>query len=353
MLHVGPGKTGTKTVQWFGEHHEDLLKSNNFFYIRQERHELARLCRIKKQLENCRRKWDNFERLLDYHHTCKHITFWCLKRAFRRPKTNLESENKCVWDRLVPLQKRWRVRVVFTYCRFFEWVPSKYAQAYNPKGPNKSKRKKWPEEGGIEIPSFPAYFESKTKRAFKHPLTTKRRWDDHFENVQVFNLHTDGEFLVNFYCQMIPGATRACHYLSDEKYSSTAKNPSSKKLLHFDMIAVAAYKMGLVNKTVSRESVREAVGGYSKHLGFETVADFPLECLSRNQTESLLYQSLLMESEMVPEYFSSPQGESELLSGFWNASESASFCSIDTDKVLDDEQWQNFFRNLDRIRSVK
>jgi len=160
-------------------------------------------------------------------------------------------------------------------------------------------------------------------------------------------MHVDSDFLQRFICQMVPDAISLCKYRSAETTKSPVYNPSSSKPLHFDMIAVGAYRRGWVNRTLSRPFVRDAVERYAKGLGLtRNIADYPLECLSKSQENTILNNSIIAESIIVPDFYSSPSGKDGLLSGFMEAIKKHKFCSVDVDSLLTDAHWNEFFAAL-------
>lgn len=358
VLQIGPSKTGTSTLQYYAANNADLLEEDNIYYIGHNRkrpewnlHTMTGFCYScdGPKAAECDVKWAEFERTINNHYAQNHsvLAIEEMFSAFHSSK----CEKQHLWDRLIPLLSKWRVRILFTYRRYYEWVPSQYTQLYNPDGCGKSKRKilhrqSWPDKGGKVIKPFPDFFDSFEEGNARQPPVIIKKWKDHFDNVQVFNMHTDGEFLTNFFCQMVPEAARVCNHLSEE-YESLTKNPSSKKHLHFDMLATEAYQRGWVNKSLSRKYVGRAVEAHAKELGLEKVMDFPTYCLSQEQTDELLKRALDHESDVLPELYLSPSGEQEIRKGFAEASEKGMFCSVHVDKVFQDKKWKNFFANLD------
>lgn len=352
ILHVGPPKTGTSTIQAFAATHDDLLRKDNIYYLghygkRQDlnMHEFSNLCRLcqGKQDCDCNKKWEEFSKLVNYHHSQNHSVMLSDETFYRYKNEN--DEQAYLWDHLVPLLKNWDVRIVYTYRRYFEWIPSTYHQSFNPAGKKrKETRSNWPGSGGLTIPSFPVFLDTFMKLSAKQPSALKKKWEDHFSNIWVFNMHDDGPFLRNFFCRMVQG-TQICNFLRSQTTELT-KNPSSSKILHYDMLATEAYQRGLVKKGLKRTAVNRAVMDHSIERGLSSISDFPLKCLSQKQTDQFLNVSLALESAMVPKFFSSTKGETDLRKKFVEASDAGKFCSVDVDAVLKDGRWQKFFKKL-------
>lgn len=358
VLHVGPSKTGTTTVQYFAQNNEKVMEDANVYYLghngknrQQDTHRLHSTCLSGSNFDEqaCKEKWAEIYRILDDHHAKNHIVLLSEERFSYYHKE--KDEEARLWKYLVPLQEKWDVRVVYTYRRYYDWLPSKYYQVFNPMGgsryeANMAKRLEWPDMKGKVIPSFPEFFEAySNKWSLKHPAAMKKKYEDRFDNVWFFNMHMEGDFLPNFFCKMVPEAGSLCEYLRTE-YTSIVKNPSTSKHVHFDMIAVEAYKRGWLDKSLARRDVAQAVEDFSAEQGYDKMTDFPLDCLTPEQTESLLSQSLSFESKTVPKYFASPKGEVVLREGFAASLEKHKFCTVDVDVVLEERKWQKFLKNM-------
>lgn len=356
VLHVGPPKTGTTTIQWYAGEHQQLLEMDNIHYLGEYKesevdvHHLCFSCIMQKD-EQCRKMWGELERALEFHHSENHNVLISDENFSRFG--NAQQEQEYLWKYLMPMiSKKWNVRVLFTYRRYYEWVPSWYYEYYNPNGARGKKKKRfllWPESRSRGIPSFSKYFEGFMKESYDM-VSSLEKWKQHFEDVRVLNMHNGGDNIETFFCDLIPEAKHFCKTLkSKEKSESSTKNQSASKDLHFDMLAVEAYIRGWVKKDIglSRTDVRRAVEKHTKKLGYKTLQDFPIACLSKKQTDKLLELSVSLESQLVPEFHSSLQGEAELRSGFARAVEANKFCSIDVGSAFKDERLQKFFTGLE------
>lgn len=352
VLHVGPAKTGTTTIQWFAAEQEELLQKDNIYYLghwpsEKNLHRLYNFCVLPEKMndELCNRKWAEFETEIDKHHAQNH-NILVSEELFSNIILRGEDSRELLLDRLVPLQHKWRVRVIFTHRRYFEWLPSRYYQNYKPDTKSDMVRKQsWPDEGGGTIMSLPQYIDQFLK-AEKNPLLwLKKSWDAQFSDVRVFNMHDNDNFVGAFFCEMIPEARQICDHVWSQPSVTVKKNMSTNKALHFDMLAVEAYKRGWIDKSLSRLTVAREIEAFSSKLEkLHSMAGFPLLCLSKNQTESLLDQTISIEREMIPEF--SPAREAEIRSKFAQALEERKFCSVDVDKALEDKRWQMFFKSL-------
>ena len=107
----------------------------------------------------------------------------------------------------------------------------------------------------------------------------------------------------------------------------------------YDQIATAAADRGLVN-TVRRQrlTVTKEIAKYMSLNGTE-VTDLPRVCPTKENIEKLYNISLSQEMKLFPER--NPNWEVKAL--FDEAIKQKKLCSVDVDKVLEDEEWRKFF----------
>jgi hypothetical protein len=76
-------------------------------------------------------------------------------------------------------------------------------------------------------------------------------------------------------------------------------------------------------------------------------ADLPLECLYSFEVGRLLEVSLAYEQSLLPKFFNSKDGASNLIQEFskWQ------FCSVDTDNVLSGAKWDFLFNGTTVLTS--
>jgi len=371
ILHIGPHKTGSTSIQCTLTHYQNILKEDSYFYIGKKPaearcpgvklnenavdHDLAvafqrnmKKLSKKKHLSNV---IDKFSASLDYH--------------FRKGENVIISIEEFAtmsdsgsWQLLFNDLKRWDVRVVITYRHYFEWLLSAYNSMHKPL-PRRKNTMKWPNDrnqGGFYIPTFAAYFDKVLEGdsvssdgvyfresrpivdTFVTPARAVREAKKYFSNVDVMNMK-DGDVVENFICS-IPGADRSCSEIHQSQKLFDVANPSVP--LHFDMLAMAAYDMGLVDKSnedFTRETVRNVL-----MVSLPSETDLPLQCLSKEKESILLEMS--QKDEQSVGLFSAPGGSDDHDETFRQTVEKKKFCSIDTSVFLRDEKWRKFFLNL-------
>ncbi|CAJ1947659.1 unnamed protein product [Cylindrotheca closterium] len=370
ILHIGPPKTGTTTLQCeLGEKFQEL-KEENFYYLGTY---YAPLCGLPKDhfidgffdatrpvLLHCFADHANQDCAEDKHNAWKQFEDVVLSHKDHNVIMSdemfhhhfLEDDVKRLAKILNP---HWDVRIMYTYRHFHSSLPSMYHQLNDPyatqPGMAYSHEKTiWPEDGGYKILSF------RESNHFKidDEMDRFNFWAESFKWVTVFNMHnTKGkDYLPAFLCTMIPESKALCQEAKKTDASKHKDNDSSSKILHYDMLAVEAREEGLLENTKkTREEVRDAVQEFCKSKDWE-FTHFPLDCLSEEELDSFLQQSLKQAAILHP-YFANPRPdsapsiESEIRSGFQDYRTKKKFCSVNTKKTLELHPWRQFFLNLE------
>jgi hypothetical protein len=170
----------------------------------------------------------------------------------------------------------------------------------------------------------------------------------------IFNMYNQERagLISSFVCDVLKNAPRICQYSlkqDREQANEGMKNPSQS--LFYDALAVAAHRQGLVNSTdFERHFVTVRVKRYHEKLQ-QGPLDFPLECPRKSDLDSFLNLSLSLEQEIVPEFAALAGVEEEHRSSFWKSVERKKFCWIDTNEVLRNATWRDFFgRFADKLQ---
>ena len=260
------------------------------------------------------------------------------------------------------IMPKWNLLIVITYRRYPEWKYSAFNQM-NKYKTTKPKLQLWPDEGIggriIEPMAIPMTREDMIPISFRYTDDLKREMDMHpYIPYAILNMHSGrgddvdggGDGLISsFLCDILPKADHSCQYSRKmEKDESTAErvlNPSSDHPLFYDALAIAAYEAGLINGTLYK---RPEVADIIQHhhmvtLNMSSSFDLPLTCPTQSQYDGMLNLSLSLEKELVPQFANLPSTEVEHRSSFWKQVETKKFCWIDTESVLKDATWLEFF----------
>lgn len=369
ILHIGPPKTGTTTLQCeLGSKYQSMTQEN-FYYLGTW---YPPLCGLPSNYTN-----DGFSdatRPVLLHCYAAHAKSGCnLEHQWQEFAETLylhKQHNVIMSDEMFHhhfqledvkrlaklLQPHWNVRILFTYRHFYQAVPSMYHQlndpyAIQPGMANAYEKTVWPADGGYKIPSF----QQGNRFQIDRQMERFQYWVDYFpEAVQVFNMNGDKNYLQQFLCTMIPEVQSLCTPSNKANAKSATEesrkdNDSSSKYLRYDMLAVEAQEEGLLNHTeIERSNVRDAIQKHCEEKGLTGMEDFPLECLDEQVKDIFLQQSLKAARLMQP-YFVNHVPldiQSEIIAGFQKYDEHHKFCSVDAKQTLRMEDWRLFFETM-------
>jgi hypothetical protein len=359
VLHVGPQKTGSTTLQWAWREGvlKQSLKKDNYVYsdMYSSTHGMMFDCElVGGKLDNCKPS----QRLKELIQTAKNDGQNLLLSSENLDYRYPEIIRSAIDD------NDWEVTIIVVYRRIYEWLVSFYNQAnkntdkdakgnllLNKKGvPTRKLHTLWPDEGGVHIPSFSSWYktftqnwESITELVNNHQsIKYIRFYNEHFENVVVHNMHRDGDLMTNIMCDTVPDANYSCDQLkSKTEESGGDKNKNLSKNLNHDIIAVTAREHGLINEGLSRQAVVEEV---RKHIENTSIT------LPENCDSGMIDQisTWLVESEKVvyPDAAWTPDEVNALENEYRNYATNGKMCDIDREAILRDPAWIEFFSSL-------
>jgi len=375
IFNIGPMKTGSTTLQNYGASDRMVLRKDSYVWPASPfdviytsiTPSVECLLHPEKSVKECPPfHEDRLAKFKTYLSRNKHLNAYLCDEMF-----GVLPDTPYVWQQLEFMKEDHDVELVVTYRRYFEWWVSFYVQAFKYDQEEEQLTQDWPSKPLSEVHDVRynnhvkphhEYFEiMKTdetsifmrrwgiKHGEMHPTEAqKNRFEPHFPNIKVFNYHLDGDNLVgSFYCNMLPGAKSACEArtrLGTKAHFNSAVNHN------YDILAVAAYEQGLIQKehpgNTRKQMAAAAQHRQEKMLNLEGI-DFPMICMSESQLEELLQMSLKFERQILPEW--AAQHEEEHRAAFKRYVDKKKFCTIDADQVLKDDEWRSFFRYL-RLR---
>jgi hypothetical protein len=258
----------------------------------------------------------------------------------------------------------WDVTVIVMYRRIHSWLVSWYNQLekttsldsdgnvlFDENGnPYRTEHTKWPDQGGVHVPTFADWYSDFTKywKAIPERLLLKHRsigwyylYKEQFDNVVLYNIHErpKGGIVEDFVCNVLEAKNSCSIYRSRESWPEIDTNESVN--LDLDILSVYAYEKGLIPKSAKRKEVVEAVASHIK----ETGKILPRNCDLKTKDE---IRFLLVETEkiMVGADNWSDAKEAELLEEYKTFMEKGKMCNVDGEAVLADEEWVSLFQSL-------
>ena len=408
ILHVGPPKTGTTTVQSaLKKVANHLWDHDSYFYYHkvverkkkrtaaqaaslrmhnQIRERASQISQSAPQNDATQSPFKHFEfiftELEEQLETNKVNGYWENEVAMVLDKMRINEKKDVIisaeefcfdrfpdtdftWNLVLPALQKWNVQVVLSYRRYYEWMPSWYFRWYSNYFYLTSPQKAKPFDEMYV--SFRQYFTETMEEARKlkeegrwmdaHPtLHARRKFGKHFDDIHVFNMHDisdeDGTSLEkSFICQMIPKADSTCAYM--DKIDVKPQNPSVNTDL-FIFLHAALHHQFIPMETAM--TIHQAFSRHDFHSAKELNKELdsiklPKKCLSYDDLNDLLELSKDFEHYIFPEWSMIDNVHSSHESEFWKAVEKQKFCDLDLELLFDEtkDQFQRIIPQIERI----
>lgn len=378
ILHVGPPKTSSTTLQSMLTRYRETLKLDNYLYVGRiydeegnyegfEEGPFLDLSNAKCHVELEDIYEDNEDdKSVDWTHHEDAPQCWKnflveLARV-RRSNMNLiiSDEKLCLrghnsgkfhYELLKETLRDWDVRVLTTYRRYFAWLPS-HKNHHDSHKLTESDYQTW--DGEELTPIFPRLQECMqdlSKLRYPYIDAVVGNYSKYFP-VEVMNMHDTTEYPTlasQFVCKYVPNAEETCELSLREGDIASNVELNKAKSIFYDMLAMAAYKQGIIRSSVgSRVSVRDAIQHEHEVIHGKTPSELPLDCPDTKSVERVLEKSLGYEMAFFPEFHHGGLGENVHRSDFWTMVDKKRFCSVDIAKTLRQKEWIEFFDKLNR-----
>ena len=368
ILHVGPAKTATTSLQTDLTRFQDSLAVDGFTYMGRFYNPYIN---GKSKWVNNRTESDIQKRFVEFgrchveeeeQHCLQDVQ--TLLNAFMRDNHSKhhviisdESFDKWTVYHYKLLRKLlgsyWTVEIVVGYRHYFDWLLSRKYQIERVDRAGKNKYR-WKHERGslVPLPLFPQHW------------AQERRWNsaytsyvvqeiNHTFPVTLVSLHDPHHSIrTNFLCSLpSPTSCERSLSLEDAGQEETAMNTQRKAIDHryYDAIALAAVDKGMVNaSSFFRDEVRKAVEWYQEEDKGLTLRDLPLWCPREAELQELLRYSLSLEKLLYPHLKDAAKQLHK--AAFRKRVQSKAFCWIDTDAILQKDDWKSFFRQFSGAR---
>lgn len=374
VMYVGPGKTGTTTMQHIISGGVDkLLAQDNYVYLGRR----TRPTRWSPILEPLvPQAWNSITG--DEDNISAKEEYWMKNFLPVLEELISEGRNLLVYEEFLSgshvdydllqrvVRNRYHVVIVVGYRRTWDWLAS-WKNEWE-----KKCKKQWPTrsltlEESTTLPAgtaadarrpvpSPPYFKmaayaggvggediSKTIRSLKRHLIL---WK--FAQFRILNVHQE-DMISRFFCEVLPDAPRTCAQSRKrsfiQEFVGSRTNPS--KNLDEYMIANAAADRELLNKTLV--PVQRAASAISTCM--EKLRPLPVDCLDDESMKRLLENSIETEKEIVANFSSTCPHLLELTEAGHREhfrKSSYKFCSPDVESILNDERWLRCFSRINQ-----
>lgn len=370
LLHVGPHKTATNSIQCQLSHHHDVMRREaNAAYLGR----LYSGCLPRKDepptpsfdprdLVEClddhsadrpcpgSAMWRSAEKVLDELADAGRDLVIVSDEAFARLKRTKQSAR--LLRRL--LAERFRVRVVVAYRRYHAWVVSVYAHTARSdltKGrlPPQYKLRHVVVDGRMRLGNYEKYFFE------THPAHwLADAYAEVFPDVVALDLHDDAHdhVMAKFFAHALrpdergPGTDRALDAMLDYEPKRTNQGWDDDHVKLLSMLR-AADAARLLRKDADENDLVDAL-----RRRVDADGTYPhLDCLSAEEEEAFRTKSLAFETRLLESrYATTTNLSTETLRAREERHRSefaaADHCSVDVDALVEDELWRTFFRSL-------
>lgn len=355
ILHIGPAKTGTSSIQcsFQSQTGEEMLAKYNYVYLgkfqknlcgpgsdNERFYKYAHIFGVVLYLKN---KYDGVS--LDMSKKSVSHLISLLQHAKYENKNVIISAEELVllsrarqasWDGLISIFSDFDVRVIVFHRPYFEWLLSNY-HFYNR---FEKKNVPWPER----LRSFDEYMkEEKDALSYTSPMNAYKVFEEQFPGkVKVFEMQGNG--LVSRFLCSLPSASESCSDAEIDDALKRAKvNGSGYRFEHNRIIGWAFWK-NLVTSCTSYESMTDALDSYVKEEN-TSLSNLPHKCLD-DSLAGVIWQETIGQRRYL--YGRDATIEEELKKKFYVFVNEGRFCNLDLESVMSEPLKQRFRLVSDR-----
>ena len=346
-LHIGIPKTGSTTIQHHlkQDEHSGILQKYNMTY-----YECPNISKIYDPIAGKDvRNWSRFAAcLVNARVTGNGKDAIYSQEVFGHLLGSIKDNSRHL-DHLKEVTADWNVTIVVSYRRFFEWLPSYYYQEQTTQSFESPvpfvdwyQRRLGPPDGKEQ---------SNYKRRWgahigeMHPTRVLiRKFETHFDNIVIHNMHEEPKHLVNNFYEKILGLKEISQQRRKLPEDSLVSNNIG--YLNEFLLAYAGKKHNLYPDSVTRFKANRVAHSMLSSQNKTASNSLPMKCISSKHREQLLEASLRFEEDLFPEYFSSKNGKEDHVQKFAKAVERNKFCSLDVESAIKSKTALDFFSHL-------
>jgi len=356
ILHVGPRKTASTTIQHFifwwpddsavaNELNEDNFKRINYDWA--DAHLLVQECILKLPRGCDMNEWHRFTSIFDEAYTNKqHVALSNEAFSLIRPTEDAKAL-------LLTLTERWDVRVIIAYRSLGTWYPSMYNEERVQTFHRKKKNSFWDFSDGDKVSkpcnlSFAEYFTDNWKHnSLGDPLDTLETYQYIFGKDKVKTIMTkrpdEVDITQQFICDSLE-AKLACAKVKITKIPYR-QNMAKRFLVDHDLLVHGAHRNKILGTNCKRHTVTLQLEDHLNELNM-TLSDLPQVCISAQHFDELKKRAWIAETKMSP----FPSSWEDFDESFTKLKKESTLCSVDVNKVLSNQKWVDFFKGCDSLK---
>jgi len=322
VIHIGPHKTASTTLQKAFLRDRSFLEKDNFYALSDEempgqykQHKvganLAHCLRYEHTEIPCDPEfWPRITSTIEYI-SWKGKNLLLSSEELDQPHVDV-SRLKHI---LAPFDN---VRIVAVHRSFYEWLPSVYFELYRPGSMHRSKEEE-------AYPSLVEWLNEENISEYKYLYTAADRFRDVFDDVVVLNMNDD--IVSQFYCLNQLEAPASCQNSLGNKHLKTSNNKGHN--LDYDrLVNIAIFRNALPHNV----DIAATVGNIEK-LGF--LVDSPKDCIGGEVRKIMWSVTFHSEKNQYPHLFENPSNSVGIKKLFDHVAKTQ-LCSINVNAILSD-----------------
>ncbi|KAL7517672.1 hypothetical protein ACHAWX_002579 [Stephanocyclus meneghinianus] len=220
-----------------------------------------------------------------------------------------------------------RIKVVATYRRLHQWLFSFYNQIVQLYLKHYIRNQ-------TEYPSFVQWIESQYSNFLQvHTFAVAERYGNsgRIESVEIINMHDTADIVKSFFCNFLetPATCKAAEFR--RKVSIINKG----RLHDYDRLCTKAMLSGKIKNfhlAISKRVANKLEADIAKRNLFG-VEGYPKKCLNQTFLDLLMKTEMEQEEKYFPDWYRKNGGPGMILASFDEATDN--FCSMDVDRILD------------------
>ena len=246
------------------------------------------------------------------------------------------------------LGPRYQVIIVVGYRRWYEWTISYYSYQYNNFFNKPRKKRKTLEE----------YFYNPRKRqSFTDQIVAFLAAGETVPGITIklLNMHNhDVDLTHSFYCQSMPTALNMCSLAMDNMTSSILRvrknqSPAEDNSIFYSLISQEAVRRGMVPSNMNRILALKQIRGFHQNMTRKSQT-LPKACPSADFYSRVLNDSMQKEERVFSHFY---RNDPLFQMDHWKKLHREAFekdkhklCTVNTTAVLENDEWKSFFPSL-------
>jgi len=347
IIHVGPQKTGSTSIQTLLSRNQDALQNDNYTIIEFSFRQIGvvyRDCFIAKS--DCE-KWDILMGQFDDAYAKHNGIIWSNEELVNLPMNTFTIP---LWRKFLD---RWDVQILVFYRPFHQWLYSMYLQQRK-SSMFKSGNNKWTQAFYFidEVKNFPEWLDDHIKPNsvnLRDTMAVKASFEELYgsNRVRVLDMMAPHGVEMEFLDNDIVNSVQARDIFKSNN-KPQKQNQASLQVIEWmdtDLIIVEGHRqqigdLGNIGYQGFRRTRRIKLEAKLKEWNM-TTADLPTVCVSKQQ-EDWLWNRTLYAQNMFSRY---PMPEEELRSQF--NIDRKKWCGVDARAVLQNSTWKEYLSSCE------